>query len=133
MSEDRSKPMSDVLADERAAFEQMLVDARWAGLAEGLAEWCLAEAAWNAGKAFALRAKPAGEVVEGNATDAGAVRDAARKLLAWRVGELPHRGWLRDNDLSRAALDELAATLAQLPADPVVQKAHISPAEGEVE
>lgn len=34
---------------------------------------------------------------------------AIADLLQHRVGELPNRGWLRDNDITRAALARLAA------------------------
>lgn len=42
-----------------------------------------------------------------------AVVEAAKWLLTFREGELPVRGWLRDNDMSRKALDDLARATAQ--------------------
>lgn len=39
--------------------------------------------------------------------------EAAQELLSHRVGDLPIRGWLRDNDASRAALAKLAAALTR--------------------
>ena len=38
---------------------------------------------------------------------------AAREVLRHRVGDLPHEGWLRDNDASRAALAKLTAAIDQ--------------------
>lgn len=50
---------------EASAFNQMLIDARWPDLEEGVSEYTLAQDAWNAGKAFALRAsQPKAEVAE---------------------------------------------------------------------
>ena len=44
--------------------------------------------------------------------DAGKmVREAVREVLKWRVGELPDKGYIRDNDHSRAAIAKLAAAL----------------------
>lgn len=40
-----------------------------------------------------------------------ALRWAARDVLAYRVGELPAKGWLKDNDASRAALERLAQAI----------------------
>lgn len=45
---------------------------------------------------------------------AGPVVDAARKLMTMRVGELPHTGYLRDNDISRAALGDLNRALSAI-------------------
>lgn len=38
---------------------------------------------------------------------------AVRDVMAYRVGELPHKGWLRDSEGSRAALDRLARLVGQ--------------------
>jgi hypothetical protein len=38
---------------------------------------------------------------------------AAEAVLAFRVGGLPNRGWLADNDLSRKALSDLALVVAK--------------------
>jgi Lar family restriction alleviation protein len=40
--------------------------------------------------------------------------EAAREVLSHRVGDLPTRGWLKDNDDSRASLAKLAAALQPL-------------------
>jgi hypothetical protein len=40
--------------------------------------------------------------------------EAAREVLSHRVGDLPTRGWLKDNDGSRASLAKLAAALQPL-------------------
>jgi hypothetical protein len=40
---------------------------------------------------------------------ADGLREAAERVLAHRVGDLPTTGYLRDNDASRAALADLAA------------------------
>lgn len=40
---------------------------------------------------------------------------AAEDVLSHRVGDLPTRGYLKDNDRSRASLAKLAATLAAHP------------------
>lgn len=39
------------------------------------------------------------------------LKSLARDVLSHREGELPRRGWLRDNDKSRKALDNLAQAL----------------------
>lgn len=46
--------------------------------------------------------------------DVGGLIKAARDVLAYRVGDLPTRGYLRDHDKSRAALNALAAALRGL-------------------
>jgi hypothetical protein len=40
---------------------------------------------------------------------------AAQAVLAWRVGDLPSRGDLRDNARSRAAIAQLAQALSAFP------------------
>lgn len=42
-----------------------------------------------------------------------ALERAVRDVMAYRVGELPRKGWLRDCDGSRAALDKLARLVGQ--------------------
>lgn len=46
---------------------------------------------------------------------ARAIAKAAEDVLGYREGELPERGWLRDNDGSRRALDNLATAIRTLP------------------
>ena len=42
----------------------------------------------------------------------GELREAAERVVKLRVGELPSKGWLPDNDATRLALHELAAATA---------------------
>ena len=41
------------------------------------------------------------------------LQDAVKELLTHREGRLPTRGWLRDNDKSRAALGKLAELVGE--------------------
>jgi hypothetical protein len=38
---------------------------------------------------------------------------AVKDLLEWRVGTLPREGYIRDNDISRAAIDRLVKIVNQ--------------------
>jgi len=38
--------------------------------------------------------------------------EAVQNVLLWRVGELPDKGFIRDNDPSRQAIDKMAKALA---------------------
>lgn len=41
---------------------------------------------------------------------------ACRELLTHRAGDLPHRGWLRDTDESRAALAKVVEAITEIDA-----------------
>lgn len=72
-------------ADERSAFQQMLVDARWPDLEEGVAEHCLAEDAWVRGRLYerALSAQPAPVEGVGRERYVTMWRKTGDKLLEW--------------------------------------------------
>ena len=63
-------------------------------------------AAWN-------RRTPAKAGEDGDhIADAGEkLREAVAEVLEWRIGELPDKGYIRDNDHSRAAIAKMAAAL----------------------
>lgn len=42
-----------------------------------------------------------------------ALQEAVKELLEHREGRLPYRGWLRDNDNSRAVLGKLAELVGE--------------------
>ena len=83
--------------------------------AEELAEWlefddkrCLSNSKHLLGAAAELRRLAQVE------RELEALKKAAKEVLSHVEGDLPTRGWLRDNDLSRAAIGALKHTIKEV-------------------